>query len=68
MALRAVLRQFVGAVPAIVFAVAEQPLRNASVVGASRTPLPAVGAVTLPTLVGRFVRVVAAIVVKVAHP
>jgi hypothetical protein len=63
-----VLGQLVRAVPAVVLAVAEQPLWNTAVVGAARAALPASGAVALPALVGGLVRVVTAVVVKVAHP
>lgn len=68
LAFRAVLGQFVRTVPAIVLAVAEQPLGYAPVVRPSRTSLPAGRAVPLPAHVRRFVGIVTAIVVEIAHP
>lgn len=67
-ALGTVLRQFIATIPAVVLAITEQPLGNATVVGLSRTTGPAGGTVSLATHVSRFVRVISAIVVEVAHP
>lgn len=68
MAFGAVLWFFVAVVTTIVFPIAKQPLRNASIICASRTPLPAVRAVSLTTHVSWFVRIVAAVVIEVTHP
>jgi hypothetical protein len=65
---RAILRQFVTVVSTIVLSVAEQPFRNATVVRLTRTTGPSGGAILLSTHVGRFIGVVAAVVVKVTHP
>lgn len=67
-ALRTVLRTLVGTIAAIVLAVAEQPLRDASVVRVSWTSLPPGRAVLLSAHVRRLVTIVAAVVVRVAHP
>jgi len=67
-ALRTVLRTLVGTIAAVILAVAEQPLRNASVIRVSWTSLPPGRAVPLSTHVRRLVTIVAAIVVRVAHP
>lgn len=67
-ALGTVLRALVGTVTAVILAVAEQPLRNATIVRVSGTPLPSGGAIPLPTHVRRLVAVVPAVVVGIAHP
>ena len=55
-------------VATIVFAVAEEPLRNTTVIAPSRTASPSGCAVSLSANVGRLVRSVATIVVRVAIP
>lgn len=67
-ALRTVLRPLVGTVAAIVLAVTEQPLWYASVVCVSWTPLPPGRAVLLPTHVCWLIAIVAAVIVRIAHP
>ena len=59
---------FVRPVPAVVLAVAEQPLWDAPVVGRAWTSSPSSGAVSVPAEVSRLVCVVAAVVVVVAVP
>ena len=55
-------------VATIVFAVAEEPLRNTPVIAPARTASPSGCAVSLSANVGRLVRSVATIVVRVAIP
>ena len=64
----AVLIQFVRPVPAIVLAIAEEPVGDAPVVCVSRAPPPALRAVGVPALVRRLIAVVSAVVVEVAPP
>lgn len=68
LALRTVLRQLIRTVAAIILTVAEQPFWYAAVIGLSRTPLPSSRAVPLSTHVGRFIRVIATIVVEITNP
>lgn len=68
LAFGAIIGTLITAIPAIVLAIAEQPFRNASVVGAARAALPSVCAVSLATQVGGLVRVVTTVIVKVTHP
>lgn len=65
---RTILRTFVRAVAAVVLSVAEQPLRYASIVRVSRTPLPSGCTILLPAHVRRLVAVISAVVVRIAHP
>lgn len=64
----AIFWQFVAIVATIILAIAEQPFRYASVVRLSGTSLPAGGAVALTTHVRRFIGIVTAIVIEIAHP
>ena len=64
----AVLGHLVRSVPAVVLAVAEQPLWDAPVVGRAWTSSPSCGAVSVPAEMSRLVCVVAAVVVVVAVP
>lgn len=50
-----VFRQFVTVITAIIFSVAEQPFRNATVIRLTRATLPTGCTITLSTHVGRFV-------------
>jgi len=68
LALGAGLRLLVTVVPAVVLAVAVQPLGNTPVVGLSRALPPAGRTVALSAQEGRLVRVVATVVVKIAVP
>lgn len=63
-----ILRQLVAVVTAIVLTIAEQPFRNATVVGLSGTTAPSSSTIPLSAHVGRFVRVITTIVIEVAHP
>lgn len=63
-----VLRQLVAIIPTVVLPVAEQPLRNAPIVGLARATRPTGRTVPLPAHVRRLVRIVPAVVVKVTHP
>lgn len=66
--LGAVGGQLVRTVATVVLAVTEQPFGNATVVGSAGASLPAGRAVSLPAHECRFVRIVTAIVVEIAHP
>lgn len=68
MAFGTLFRQLVRAVATVVFSVAEEPLRNTTVIAPARTTSPSGRAVALPTNVGRLVRSVSAVVVRVAVP
>lgn len=52
----------------IIFAIAEEPAWDATIVVTRWTLLPAGATISVPTQVSRFVRVVAAVIVKVAVP
>lgn len=67
-ALRTALWTLVGTVAAIVLAVAEQPFGDASVVRVTWATLPSGRAILLTAHVSRFVAVVPAVVVGIAHP
>lgn len=64
----AIFRQLVAIVAAIVLTIAEQPLRNAPVVGLSGATAPPGSTIPLSAHVGWFVRVIATIVIEIAHP
>lgn len=67
-AFRAALWTLVGTVTAIIFTVAEQPFRNASIICVSRTTLPSSRTIPLSAHVRWFVAVITAVIVRVAHP
>merc|ERR1719471_2186415 len=64
----AVLIQFVRAIPAVILAVTEEPLRDAPVVCVARAPPPPLRAVRVPALVRRLITVISAVVVEIAPP
>lgn len=67
-ALWTALRTLVGTVAAVVLAIAEQPLWNTSVVCMTRATLPSGRAIPLTAHVSRFVAIVPAVIVRIAHP
>lgn len=67
-AFRALFRQLIRAITAIVFAVAEEPLRNTAVIAPLRTASPSSCAVSLSAYVSRLVGSVTAIVIRIAIP
>merc|ERR1719412_3433759 len=58
----------IGTVTAIIFAIAKQPLGNASVIGMTGTSTPSRCAVFVSTNMSRLIAVISAIVVKIASP
>lgn len=65
---RTILNLFIAVVSAVVFAIAEQPFRNAAVIRLAGTTLPTLGAVALTAHVGRLIGVISAVIVEVTHP
>lgn len=61
-------RTLVGTIATVIFAVAEQPFWNASVICMSRTTLPSGRAILLTAHVRRFVAIIPAVIVRIAHP